>query len=514
MIILNPREKALTTDDVKDIIFKDQKIETTKEAREFVNKSFEFLQEFSKEKVIYGVNTGFGPMAPYRIDDKDIKSLQYNLIRSHASGSGNIIDPKCTKAAMVARLNTLLLGYSGVNKSVIRVLEYFINGNIIPNIYEHGGVGASGDLVQLSHLALALIGEGDVVYEGKQYRTADIMQRFRIQPIDIILREGLALINGTSVMTGISFLNLISAKSLVSWTVLLSAMLNEIVGSYDDHFSKSLNGVKRHKGQQQIAGLMREILSDSKLIKKRNEHLYNGKKSEKILKDKVQEYYSLRCVPQILGPILDTVMNTQEVLENEINSVNDNPVIDYENKDVYHGGNFHGDYVAFEADKLKTAITKLSMLNERQLNFLMNDKINKILPPFVNLGTPGLNLGMQGAQFTAVSTTAENQMLSNPMYIHSIPSNNDNQDIVSMGTNAALATKKVISNSFEVMAVHILSLVQAIDYLGIEEKLSSKTGDIYREVRKLVPKFKEDTTKFEEIKRLTKYLKEKELNII
>ncbi len=508
MINLYPRKKRLTLEEFEKIVLHNERIELDPKARADVHNSFEFLKEFSKNKIIYGVNTGFGPMAPYRIEEKDSRKLQINLIRSHACGTGKYLDDDCTRAAMLARLNTILLGYSGVNKSVIRVLEYFINENILPRIYEHGGVGASGDLVQLAHIALTLIGEGYIKYEGKEYYTGDIMRHKKIQPIDIIMREGLALINGTSVMTGISMLNLIKAKNLLKLSVLFSAMINEITNSYDDHYSKELNQVKQHDGQNEIAGAMRNILSDSKLIRKRSEHLYKGK-TDKVLKDRVQEYYSLRCVPQILGPVYDTLKNAQKVLENEINSVNDNPIIDAEKQNVFHGGNFHGDYISFEADKMKIAVTKMSMLVERQLNFLMNNKINQILPPFLNLGTLGLNLGMQGVQFTAVSTTAENQTLSNPMYIHSIPNNNDNQDIVSMGTNAALITKKVIDNTYQIMAVHLISIAQAIDYLGIEEKMSSKTQNLYRELRKIVPGCKEDTPKFEELSMTINYLKTK-----
>ena len=228
---------------------------------------------------------------------------------------------------------------------------------------------------------------------------------------------------------------------------------------------------------------------------------------EKIFKQKIQEYYSLRCVPQILGPIYDTIINTEEVLINEVNSVNDNPVVDVEGSTVYHGGNFHGDYVSFEMDKLKVAITKLSMLAERQINFLMNNKLNDILPPFVNLGTLGLNLGMQGTQFTATSTVGENQTLSNPMYVHSIPSNNDNQDIVSMGTNAALLTKKVIDNTFEVLSIEFITIIQAIDKLEISDKLSSQSRNVYKSLRELVPVFIDDTPKYEEIKTIGTYLR-------
>jgi histidine ammonia-lyase len=219
-----------------------------------------------------------------------------------------------------------------------------------------------------------------------------------------------------------------------------------------------------------------------------------------VLVEKMQEYYSIRCVPQIAGPIVDTIAYAKEVLINEINSANDNPIVDWERKNVYHGGNFHGDYVALEMDKIKIAITKLSMLAERQLNFLLNDKLNNILPPFVNHGKLGLNLGMQGVQFTATSTTAENQMLSNPMYVHSIPSNNDNQDIVSMGANASLICRKVIFNSYEVLAIEWMTILQAIDYLKVQDKLSKRSREVYENLRKVFPLFVEDRTHYKSIK--------------
>jgi histidine ammonia-lyase len=412
------------------------------------------------------------------------------------------------KLSMIARLNTLLKGYSGVNTSVVLLLKDFINTGIYPHIYKHGGVGASGDLVQLSHLALALIGEGKVRVEGKDRTTNDVMEETGLKPIDIKIREGLALINGTSVMTGINSSNVIFAEYLLNWSVLISCMINELVRSYDDHFSAELNHVKLHEGQQYIAQTMRQILSESKLIKKRQDYLYNGNgKDVKYFDEKVQEYYSLRCVPQILGPVYETIVHARTILENEINSVSDNPIIDVDHQNVYHGGNFHGDYVALEADKLKIAITKLSMLAERQLNFLMNNTLNQILPPFVNLGTLGLNLGMQGVQFTAVSTVAENQSLSTPVSIHSIPNNNDNQDIVSMGTNAALMTQKVIRNTFEVLSIQIIAVVQAVDYLNLEEELSTKTQKAYRQIRQIVPVFKEDSVFYDRIESVKNFIK-------
>jgi histidine ammonia-lyase len=285
-----------------------------------------------------------------------------------------------------------------------------------------------------------------------------------------------------------------------------SSAINELVEAYDDHLSFELNLTKKHQGQREIARSMRSHLSDSTLTRKREHHLYNNNDDVEIFEEKVQEYYSIRCVPQILGPVLDTLNDVERVLIEEVNSANDNPIIDLKKKHVYHGGNFHGDYVSLEMDKLKLVVTKLSMLSERQLNYLMNSKLNDILPPFVNLGELGLNFGMQGVQFTATSTTAENQMLSNPMYVHSIPNNNDNQDIVSMGTNAALITKRVIENAYEVMAIEIITIVQAIEYLKVQDKVSSKTKKMYDAIREIVPPFKEDIVMYPLVNEVKDYI--------
>ena len=206
-----------------------------------------------------------------------------------------------------------------------------------------------------------------------------------------------------------------------------------------------------------------------------------------------------------MGPIYYTIFQSLKVVVNELNSVNDNPVIDHENINIFLGGNFHGDYVSLEMDKLKIAITKLSMLSERQLNYLLNEKLNQKFPPFVNLGVLGFNFGMQGMQFTATSTVAENQTLSFPMYVHSIPNNNDNQDIVSMGCNAALMTKKVIDNSFEVLGIQMMTVLQAIDYLDCLPKLSSETLNIYTAIRKIFPKFIGDQPKYKDLEKIKKY---------
>lgn len=482
----------ITLADFHAVLFDGKGIELPGSMSDRVTQSHNFLKHFAKDKIIYGVNTGFGPMAQYRIDEADQIQLQYNLIRSHATGMGDILDPIYAKSTLLARLHTLSLGYSGIHLNAVELMVAMLNRDILPVIYQHGGVGASGDLVQLAHLALNMIGEGNVIYQGKEMPAATALANEGLQPMQVHIREGLALINGTSVMTGIGIVNAIYGKRLLNWSIACSALMNELVRAYDDHLSETLNGVKKHEGQQRVAARMREIIADSQLIRKRHEHLYSRKVEENIFKDKLQEYYSIRCVPQILGPIWDALQHCTATLIEEVNSANDNPIIDVASETVYHGGNFHGDYVAFEMDKLRIAITKLTMLMERQLNYLLNSSLNEILPSFVNLGKLGLNFGMQGAQFTATSTTAENQTLATPIYTHSIPNNKDNQDIVSMGTNSAWLTKKVIDNAYEVLAIQLLTLIQAVEALECAPLLSSKSKQVYTDIRSIVPIFKED----------------------
>jgi len=504
---------TLHINDVEKILFENEDVALSVETESKIRRCFDFLKQFASDKIIYGINTGFGPMAQYRIDDKSLTELQYNIIRSHSTGAGNPLPDLYVKASLLARLATFVQAKSGVHPDLVHLLVEFINRGIYPLIPEHGGVGASGDLVQLAHIALALIGEGEVQYKGAWKSAKEVLETEHLQPFTIRLREGLAVTNGTSVMTGIGLINLIYAKRLLDWAVVASVMMNEIAASYGDFMSEALNNTKHHEGQNEIARIMREISAGSRCIHKRENELYNGKHNgDKKFGHKVQPYYSLRCVPQILGPVYDTLKNAITVLIDELNSACDNPIIDPETQNVYHGGNFHGDYVSFEMDKVKIAITKLTMLTERQLNYLCHDRINEILPPFVNLGVLGLNYGLQAAQFTATSTTAECQMLSNPMYVHSIPNNNDNQDVVSMGTNSALIAKTVIENSFQVMSIHFMALVQAIDCLKIQSELSEHTRTLYNEIRTFFPAFSDDTPKYKEIEQMKQFLMNKKLN--
>lgn len=498
MIEVNER---LTLREMEQVLYNGETIRISEKLRSQVVASYEFLKEFSKDKVIYGINTGFGPMAQWRIEDEHLKELQYNIIRSHSTGAGERLPDICVRAAMLSRLKTFLEGHSGVHVTLIDLLIEFINRGICPVVPRHGSVGASGDLVQLAHIALTLIGEGEVSYRGKIRPAGEVMAENGLEPLQMHIREGLAVTNGTAVMTGIGTVNYLQTERLLGWEILCSVMMNEIASSYDDFMSEVLNGLKFHPGQIRVAELMRSLSEGSKLLRNRKIELFH-KSGEQVFKQKVQPYYSLRCVPQILGPVYDTLMNAGQVIEDEVNSVDDNPIVDMASANVIHGGNFHGDYISFEMDKLKIAVTKMTMLAERQMNYLFHDRINGILPPFVNLGVLGLNYGLQASQFTATSTTAESQTLSNPMYVHSIPNNNDNQDIVSMGTNSALICRTVVENCSQVLAIHLMALVQAVDCLDVADKLAPATRKLYDKVRGIVPVFKDDTPKYNEIKAL------------
>lgn len=498
----------ITFKQLHGILFEHEPLTVSEDKMKEIDSCFNFLAQFAHDKIIYGINTGFGPMAQWRVDDRDLTELQYNIIRSHSTGAGKPLDDIYVKAAMIARLGSFMQCKSGVHTEIVRLLTEFVNREIYPFIPEHGSVGASGDLVQLAHIALCLIGEGKVHFNGKWMETKKALDSCNLKPISIHIREGLSATNGTSVMTGISAINQFHSENLLRWAILTSVWMNEIAGSYDDFISEPLNEYRRHEGQRFIAGEMRKIASSSKCLKKREHALYdNGHSDTKVFTDKVQAYYSLRCVPQILGPIYETLKNAGRIIEDEFNAASDNPIVDPVSQNVFHGGNFHGDYISLEEDKVKISLVRLIMTAERQLNYLFHDRINGILPPFLNMGVLGLNYGMQACQFTATSTTAESQTLAMPNYVHSIPNNNDNQDIVSMGTNSALICKHVVENGYQVMSILVMALAQATDCLNLKDDLSRLTRETYDRIRELTPCIVEDTPFYDDIEKIENYLK-------
>lgn len=494
---------------VHEILYGNGKLVWDEATKQGIADCYAFLKDFSNDKVIYGINTGFGPMAQWRVEDSHLRELQYNIIRSHSTGAGEPLSEACVRAGMIARVGSFAQCKSGIHPELVTLLTEFINRGIYPYIPKHGSVGASGDLVQLAHMALCLIGEGKVHYEGEWRTAKEVLDECGLKPIGIHLREGLSCTNGTSVMTGISAVNQLDAENLLHWATIAAVWMNEIAGSYDDLMAAPLNEARRHAGQIRIAEEMRQLSQGSKRLQKRYIGASLRETEDGVFQNKVQAYYSLRCAPQILGPIYDTLAYSRQVIEEELNAASDNPIVDPVTKNVYHGGNFHGDYISLEADKMKIAMVRLAMVSERQLNYLCHDRINGILPPFLNMGKLGLNYGIQACQFTATSTTAECQTLAMPNYVHSIPNNNDNQDIVSMGTNSAELCMQVIDNCYQVLSILFMAMAQAVDCLQIADELAPATKAQYDAIRAITPTIIEDTPFYEDLAQIEQYLRSK-----
>lgn len=496
----------LTIDQIIDLVANPKtKVAVSQKSISGVKKTYSFVKEHAKSEIIYGVNTGFGPMAGRVVGSQQLIDLQYNLIRSHAVGMGNPLPPSYVLAAMIVRLNTLAKGFSGVSPELLKHLEAFINHRIIPVVPEHGAVGTSGDLVQLAHIALALIGEGEAFYKGKRKLVTTILKEVNIQPYSLQPKEGLSLINGTAMMTGIGALICADAQKLLDLEVRSGAFALELVHAFTDSLNETLHAIRPHTGQSEIAKKLRTLTNSSKLLRTRKNFTkqFNINGDVQQLPEIVQEVYSLRCIPQILGPIYDTLLTTKKVIETEMNSVTDNPIVDVDNEVFIHGGNFHGDYVAATLDQLKMTLIKLTMLSERRINFFLNENVNKTFPPFLNLAKPGLTLSLQGLQFVATSTTARSQTLAFPQYVHSIPTNADNQDVVSMGTDAALITQSVIDNAYIVLIIELVVLSQAADCTPITAKeLCVSSQELYSLIRKFIKTVRTDSSLSNQLNRL------------
>ena len=413
VVVLNGSD--LTVDDIVAIGIGDRKVDIDADAIKRCSASRKFLEEeIAAKRIIYGVNTSFGPMCNKIIRDDEIEALQTNLIRSHAAGLGDPIKPYIALAVLVVRLNTLLKGYSGVRVELVDFLKKMINGGIAPYIPECGSVGASGDLIHLAHMALAVIGEGKVYYQGKLCPAKEILKCVGLEPMKLSYKEGLALINGTAAMTAISAFVVFGAKKLLNIACVTATFGIEIFGGIDDAFDVDLHLVKPHPGQVRIAEIVRKLYTGSKSITLRenmHELIRNqGKNSSKPVYETdidVQDVYSIRCTPQILAPVYETIDFVVKTIEIEANSTNDNPVIIPERKKIIQGGNFHGQSIGVAMDSLGIAVSVLCNLSERRINKLLDRNLNGDLPEYLIPGIVGLTMGFMGSQYLATSTTAE-----------------------------------------------------------------------------------------------------------
>ncbi|MBU1343528.1 MAG: aromatic amino acid ammonia-lyase [Proteobacteria bacterium] len=481
---------VLTGNDLsyKDIVaigIGDKRVELDDRALEKCRKSRDFLEASIKQKkIIYGVNTSFGPMCNKIINDRDIETLQNNLIVSHSAGLGSPILPYIALGILAVRLNTLVKGHSGVRVRLLELIRDMINNDLAPYIPECGSVGASGDLIHLAHMSLAIIGKGKV-YLKRQLTTAEqALEKTGLSPLKLSYKEGLALMNGTAAMTAISAFTLFGANKLLNIACINAAFAIEIFGGIDDAFDEDLHKVKPHPGQIDISDRIKKLYEGTENITRR-EHLHDRIRNQNhcdipVFETtiNVQDVYSIRCTPQILAPVKEAFDYAVKTIETEANSTNDNPIIIAEKKKILHGGNFHGQSVSFAMDILCIAMSTLCNLSERRTNKLLDKNLNEGLPEHLIPGEPGLTMGFMGAQYLATSSTAENRNLANPMSVNSISCNATNQDVVSMGTIAARKAFRLVSNAKHIITLETLADLQALSFKNTD-KLGYGTRKIY-----------------------------------
>jgi histidine ammonia-lyase len=422
------------------------------EAQQAIAASHQVIADLIRgDRAIYGVNTGFGKLAKARIAMSDLGQLQINLVRSHAAGTGETLDLRTIRLIMLLKLASLARGYSGIQPATARALAELINRDIMPVIPAQGSVGASGDLAPLAHLALVLIGEGAAWVEGRRVSGRDALRAAQIEPLTLGPKEGLALLNGTQVSTAIALHALVDAERIMQAAVVAGAMSLDAIKGSDTPFDPRIHAIRPHPGQIMLAGAYRRLLLGSAI---RASHLVGD--------DKVQDPYSFRCQPQVMGAALDTLRHASRTLLLEANSVSDNPLVFAADGEVLSGGNFHAEPVAFAADMMALAIAEIGSISERRIAELTDTTISE-LPPFL-VQEPGLNSGYMIAHVTAAALASENKMLAHPASIDSLPTSANQEDHVSMATHGALRLHRMNANTEGIIAIELLAAAEGLDF--------------------------------------------------
>ncbi|MFT7624527.1 MAG: histidine ammonia-lyase [Myxococcota bacterium] len=432
----------------------------------------------------YGINTGFGALAEVRIANDKIEQLQQNLIRSHSVGVGTPLEVPFARAVMVLRAEVLAKGQSGVRPRVVQVLLECLNAHITPVIPRKGSVGASGDLAPLAHLALALIGEGEVYYKGQHMGSLAAMQAEGITPITLQAKEGLCLINGTQAMTGVGALVLERAERLVKLCDAIGAMTVDALTDSRAAYDSRIHALRPFEGQRACAANLWRLLEGSEIMNSHSDC------------SEVQDPYSLRCMPQVHGATRDTLAHVRRVLSVEVDSVTDNPLL-FDNGDIVSGGNFHGQPVAFVLDFMGIAVAELANISERRIEQLVNPALSSGLPAFL-APEVGLNSGFMIAQVTAAALVSGNKRLAAPASVDSIPSSANREDHVSMGMHAALDANEILENVETVLGIELLCAAQGID---LRRPLKSSAGveALHAAVREVVPMLERDRILYPDI---------------
>lgn len=482
----------LTLEQIVKVSRQGYRVELTKEAEERVVKSRNIVDEIvHNNRVIYGITTGFGKFSDVTISGEDCKKLQRNLIISHACGTGKSFSNEIVKTIMLLRANALSKGYSGIRLSTLKTLIEMINKGVNPIIPEKGSLGASGDLAPLSHMVLPMIGDGEAEFNGEIMTGAKAMDKAGIKIIELTAKEGLALINGTQVMTAVGALSVYDSINLLKICDISAALSLEALRGVKDAFDPRTHNIRPHKGQIETAKNILNLTEGSTFITNQGEI-------------RVQDAYSLRCIPQVHGASKDAVEYVRNKVEVEINSVTDNPIVTQEG-DVISGGNFHGQPMALSFDFLGIAMAEMASISERRLERLINYQLND-LPPFL-VKEGGLNSGFMITQYAAASLVSENKILAHPASVDSIPSSANQEDHVSMGTIAARKGRDIIENVQRVLATEIMAACQAIDFRD-GYVLGVGTKEAYKVVRENVEFIEKDKIMYIELDKVTNLIKD------
>jgi len=485
---------------VNEIIFSNKKIKLSKAAENKVIKARETVERLiDKGEVIYGLNTGFGKFSTKKISADKILKLQENLIISHAAGTGDYLDDEVVKTMILLRLNALAKGHSGIRLSTLKKIIKMFNNEIIPLVPEQGSVGASGDLIPLAHMVLPLLGKGKVKYQGEVVNSKKALKKEGMEPLKLASKEGLALINGTQMMAAIEVLSIIRAIKLIKTADMALALSLEGLKGIKGAFDQDIHKLRPHPGQIDSAANIRTFTKGSKLM-------------EDIDENRVQDSYTLRCGPQVHGASRDSLAHVIDIIEREMNSVTDNPLIFPERNEVISGGNFHGQPLALSSDYLGTAISEIGNVSERRTAKLIDNSTNNGLEMFLT-EYGGLHSGYMIAQYTSASIVSENKILANPSSTDSIPTSANQEDHVSMGSISARNLYKICSNVAQVLAIELITAAQAVDLRtdNPAEMLGEGSYLIYSIIRKYVDYLDEDRILYPELLKTKEVIENGEL---
>lgn len=478
---------SLTLDDVNSVARKYVPVTLSVSGKANLAASRKLVEKILAEGMtVYGVTTGFGKFSDVTISTEESNNLQRNIIMSHAGGVGTPLPRDAVRAIMLLRANSLAKGHSGVRPVVVQLLLDMLNTGIHPVVYCKGSVGASGDLIPLAHVALAMIGMGEVEYRGRVLSSREAFALANLEHISLTAKEGLALINGTQYMSALGCLALHDALQLFKAASISAIMSFEALEGIPSAYDPKIQEVRPHYGQKACALAMRKLLQGSELVKRKKHK-------------RIQDAYTLRCIPQVHGASLDAINYVKSMLETEINSATDNPLLFPDTGEVISGGNFHGQPLALALDFLAMAVSELGSISERRIERLVNPALNEDLPPFLT-EHGGLNSGLMLLQYVAAALASENKVLSHPASVDSIPTSGNQEDHVSMGSIAALKVKSVVENVSWVISGEMLAAAQALDF--VPHQLGKGAMTAYRLIRKTVPHWREDRILYKDLQKV------------